>query len=412
MPLVLVLLLLAPFAAPAQVFPADAGDMVPLLSRPALPRGGLVAGWDLRTPNLLRFSEQLDNAAWASAAAGTGSARVVTANHAASPDGTNTAERLQFALNGGTATSDWSGVLQTVTGLPTSTYTFSIWLRSNTESTYSVLIETTGAAGSTIANVTPAWAKFSFAATSGAIQFVRLWLRGANGTSDTADILVWGAQLNSGTTPGPYVATGDLQSVPNMVPGGAALQRGSAAGADTNDPTPSAAGWVFDGVDDYGTTSPLSFGTRDFTVIVVASHGDGRLFSTRDNSTSWGFELYRESNILSRYIGDASGDTSSPNYGAVAADTWRTTAVVVNRVTTHDAYFNGAFLGSLAAARPGTIDTTYAAVGRFGNVATQYLTGTISYVLIYNRALNPAEIKRLHERYLRPSMASVGVNLP
>jgi hypothetical protein len=73
--------------------------------------------------------------------------------------------------------------------------------------------------------------------------------------------LVARAQLNSGTTPLPYIATGDLQSVPNMVPGGAALQRGSAAGADTNDPTPSAAGWVFDGVDDRVTTLPTKAAT-------------------------------------------------------------------------------------------------------------------------------------------------------
>ena len=44
--------------------------------------------------------------------------------------------------------------------------------------------------------------------------------------------------------------TGDVQSVPNLVSGGAALQRGSAAGADTNDPTPSATGWAFT-TDDY-----------------------------------------------------------------------------------------------------------------------------------------------------------------
>jgi hypothetical protein len=42
------------------------------------------------------------------------------------------------------------------------------------------------------------------------------------------------------------------QSIPNFAPGQtAALQRGSTAGADTNDPTPSQVGLVFDGVNDF-----------------------------------------------------------------------------------------------------------------------------------------------------------------
>src|SRR6056297_2388196 len=52
--------------------------------------------------NLLTYSEDFTNAAWAKVNAGVGSLPVVTANAGIAPDGTSTADRVQFDLNGGT----------------------------------------------------------------------------------------------------------------------------------------------------------------------------------------------------------------------------------------------------------------------------------------------------------------------
>jgi hypothetical protein len=68
-------------------------------------------------------------------------------------------------------------------------------------------------------------------------------LRG--GTALTTDVLVWHPQLNPGTTPLPYVATGDLQTVGSYPPGSGNITRGTTTGADTNDPSPTLLGWSF-----------------------------------------------------------------------------------------------------------------------------------------------------------------------
>jgi hypothetical protein len=65
--------------------------------------------------NLLTYSEAFDNAIWQKVAAGTGTAPTVTANSGAAPNGATVADRVQFNLNGGTTTSDWSSFYQFLT---------------------------------------------------------------------------------------------------------------------------------------------------------------------------------------------------------------------------------------------------------------------------------------------------------
>jgi hypothetical protein len=80
--------------------------------------------------NLLTYSEQFNNAAWVKSNAGVGVVPTVTANHAAAPDGTTTAERAQFSLGGGTSGGDLSMLRQGVVTSGTVTYTFSFWAKS------------------------------------------------------------------------------------------------------------------------------------------------------------------------------------------------------------------------------------------------------------------------------------------
>jgi hypothetical protein len=234
MPLVLVLLLLAPFAAPAQVFPADVGDMIPLLSRPPLPRGGLVAGWDLRTPNLLRFSEDFSNAAWAKTLAATSTTEP-------GPFGANTAGKWVLSTYNGNI------VFQTSVG-PVAASAASVYMRTESGTLTIRVNPSTGEAapGDRDRTVTTTWQRFSMAIASPTVTPGILL---SSPSAQTGTLYIAQPMLNSGATPAPYVATGDLQTVASTPPGTAVLTRGTTTGADTNDGTVSALGLVM-AVDD------------------------------------------------------------------------------------------------------------------------------------------------------------------
>lgn len=161
--------------------------------------------------NFFTFSEQFDNAAWLKIAGGTASVPVVTANAGTAPDGTETADRVQMTLNGGTTVSDAANVAQAA-AYPAGSILQSIWLRSNTganQNVYLVIGNTQPGGG--LVTVTPTWQRFavtqSVAAAGSSNSGIRL--RGTF-TGDTADILVWGAQLEPvtyQTTAGTYNPT-------------------------------------------------------------------------------------------------------------------------------------------------------------------------------------------------------------
>ena len=159
--------------------------------------------------NLLTFSEEFDNAAWSKVANGTGTAPVVTANFAVSPSGSQDADRVVFALNGGTTTNDRSD-LQTATAYTATagvTYVVSMWIKSNTGSNVAMRLEpasgvntlATGRQGFNTSEitVTPQWQRFAvaYSASSTGNANVFLRLRGASNTADSADVSVWGAQF-------------------------------------------------------------------------------------------------------------------------------------------------------------------------------------------------------------------------
>jgi hypothetical protein len=117
-----------------------------------------------------------------------------------------TATRVQVALNGGTAAADQSYPVQGCT-CPTARGSF--YVKTNDGSTKTIYVRGSFAATKV---VTGAWTRIDFdAGTLSATQF-GIGLRGgqASPCSDSADLLVWGAQLEAvtyQTTPSTYYPT-------------------------------------------------------------------------------------------------------------------------------------------------------------------------------------------------------------
>lgn len=153
--------------------------------------------------NLLTYSESFAAPLWSITSSGTGSYPQVTSSAEASP-GSTSPTRLVCNLNGGTTNGDISYIQKTSTY--TANQTGTIYLKSNTGSNQQVYFRV----GITVSivTVTPTWQRFEVKETSfsGGGNF-NIGTRGASGSDDSIDILIWGAQLEEGSYPTSYIPT-------------------------------------------------------------------------------------------------------------------------------------------------------------------------------------------------------------
>lgn len=153
---------------------------------------------------VLRSTEFSNTGVWIGDASGVGAvAPTVTANYAYGPDGNATADRLQFDKGVG---AGFSRLQQAVTTTASANYTFSVWMKTNDYTVKSVALrlDSTGSTGT----VTPEWKRFYVStAVSGTSTQGQILLYDSLSTSNTADISVWGAQFESGTSAHTYVPT-------------------------------------------------------------------------------------------------------------------------------------------------------------------------------------------------------------
>jgi len=153
--------------------------------------------------NLLLQSGDWSISPWTQDISGTGVQPVVTGNYGVAPDGSNTATRLQLDKGAG---AGFSRRQQELAGQGNKVYTGSVWLKTNDGTTKSVAVR--NSTDIATVSVTPTWTRFTVSnaapVTTPSLQ-VMLWDTAA--TSQTADLLVWGAQVNVGSTALPYIAT-------------------------------------------------------------------------------------------------------------------------------------------------------------------------------------------------------------
>jgi hypothetical protein len=184
------------------------------------------AGVIERTPwNLVTFSEEFSNAAWAKSNA------TISINSTTAPNGTLTADTLNVTAN------IFSGVNQSFANLNGS-YTSSIYAKKGTKNwLYFIGVSgnaarsawfnlDTGAVGTvnagvtaTIENVGNGWYRCTAADTRTGTGYFQIGLSDANGSQTPASsgtAFIWGAQLVEGTDAKPYFATTNRQDVPRL----------------------------------------------------------------------------------------------------------------------------------------------------------------------------------------------------
>lgn len=332
--------------------------------------------------NLLLQTEAFSESVWQKSNA------TVTADTATAPNGTTAADRAQFSLGSTSSSAD-----QIVTMAAASqTFTVSAWVKSNTGSSQTFRLKCThiGVADyfSSVQTATTDWQRFTFTQAFGAGGTgVRA---GLSGGSSASDILIWGAQLELGSTATAY-------------------QRVSTAFDVTEAGVQSLSYLSFDGVDDFmltGTITPgvdkaqVFAGVRklsDATRAILAESG-----ATGTDAGSFGLNAPRDTSRVYLFTAGGSTLTSSQTTSTafaapvsnvvsgladIAADsnTLRVNGTVAGTVATDQGTGNFANLPIYIGRRGGTTfpfnGNIFSLLVRFGaNLTTPQITDTETWV--------------------------------
>jgi hypothetical protein len=165
---------------------------------------GLIQSFSGARTNLLLRSQEFDNAAWSKLNQGTGALPVVTTGYAAGPPGASgLADRVQLDAGGNTS-NDYS-VLRQLVAAAVAPFTRSIYVKSNTGSPQTITL--VAPVPSAKVTVPTTWTRIEqLQSTAGAAQF-DISVGGTAATPATADILVYGAQLELGSVATAYIPT-------------------------------------------------------------------------------------------------------------------------------------------------------------------------------------------------------------
>jgi hypothetical protein len=169
--------------------------------------GALVEG--ART-NLLLRSEELATSPWGNFVAGTGVTPVSTNNAGVSPDGMSNATRLQLDCGDVSSSANRSGRSTSVTVVNATTYSVSVYIKAfdsaNIGKTVRLEWNNSGITPAII-TLTENWQRIERTGTTIGTSFGFLIETRGTFTTQTADVLVFGAQLEAGSFASSYMKT-------------------------------------------------------------------------------------------------------------------------------------------------------------------------------------------------------------
>ena len=154
--------------------------------------------------NVIINSEDFTGSEWVLFGFASGDAPILTSNYDASPDGKQNATRLQFNLNGGTTTTDRSYIRYNSFASQTDYY-YSCYVKSANGQEQKLLWQHGG--DDSEFTVTNEWQRVELDRNGNAETFTGFSLRGGISTVDSADVLIWGFQVERNSVASSYIPT-------------------------------------------------------------------------------------------------------------------------------------------------------------------------------------------------------------
>lgn len=159
-----------------------------------------------QSTNLLTYSEDFTNVAWTKYNGNGGSAPIITANYAISPDGTQNADRIQLQRT--SSSTSISGMYQAVTTSNVDR-TLSVWLKS-LSGTPTIVVAYDGTDYQNTITLTTQWTRHILnigVSTYAELHLAVLGGSYASGVSESADFLAWGYQFEESSYATSYIPT-------------------------------------------------------------------------------------------------------------------------------------------------------------------------------------------------------------